>query len=167
MPLRGDHAIGGQFQIALVVCRQAAAHLPGRRYAATVVSLQVGPERQGVPDTEERPRQSFRGPANSQRIATDKNEWAMRELSDLKRLDLKYSDSRIFPRHYAPGIVMENGRRVVKPMRYQCRPAGAPAFYDIKYPGMYNAMRALLTVRRHTKHDCAAQIVADPRSQHT
>jgi hypothetical protein len=26
-------------------------------------------------------------------------------------------------------------------MRYQCRPAGKPAFYDVKYPGTYNARR--------------------------
>ena len=38
-------------------------------------------------------------------------------------------------------LVVENGRRVVKPMRYQCRPAGKPAFYDSKYPGCYNARR--------------------------
>jgi hypothetical protein len=30
---------------------------------------------------------------------------------------------------------MENGRYVVKPMRYQCRIAGKPANYDFKYPG--------------------------------
>ena len=38
-------------------------------------------------------------------------------------------------------MVMENGRRVVKPMRYQCRPAGKPVFYDTKFPGTYNARR--------------------------
>ena len=26
-------------------------------------------------------------------------------------------------------------------MRYQCRPAGKPAFYDVKFPGTYNARR--------------------------
>jgi putative SOS response-associated peptidase YedK len=42
---------------------------------------------------------------------------------------------------YAPVMVMENGRRVIKPMRYQCRPAGKPAFYDTQFPGTYNARR--------------------------
>jgi putative SOS response-associated peptidase YedK len=79
--------------------------------------------------------------ANSQRIATDKIAWAMGKLADLKRLELTDLDSRIFPGHYAPVMVMENGRRVVKPMRYQCRPAGKPAFYDTKFPGTYNARR--------------------------
>ena len=79
--------------------------------------------------------------ANNQRIATDKMAWAMGKLADLKRLELTDLDSRIFPGHYAPVMVMENGRRVVKPMRYQCRPAGKPAFYDTKFPGTYNARR--------------------------
>ncbi|MEO5696994.1 MAG: SOS response-associated peptidase family protein [Burkholderiaceae bacterium] len=79
--------------------------------------------------------------ANSQRIATDKIAWAMGKLSDLKRIEVKDSDSRIFPGHYAPVMVMENGRRVVKPMRYQCRPAGKPAFHDTRFPGTYNARR--------------------------
>ena len=65
----------------------------------------------------------------------------MGKLSDLRRTELKDRDSRIFPGHYAPVMVMENGRLVVKPMRYQCRPAGKPAFYDTKYPGTYNARR--------------------------
>ena len=77
----------------------------------------------------------------SKRIATDKIDWAMGKLSDLRRTELKDRDSRIFPGQYAPVMVMENGRRVIKPMRYQSRPAGKPAFYDTKYPGTYNARR--------------------------
>lgn len=79
--------------------------------------------------------------ANSQRIATDKVAWAMGKLSDLKRMDGVDEDSRIFPGWYAPVMVMENGQRVIKPMRYQCRPAGKPVFYDTKFPGTYNARR--------------------------
>ncbi|REG60802.1 putative SOS response-associated peptidase YedK [Paraburkholderia sp. BL6669N2] len=77
----------------------------------------------------------------SQRIATDKIAWTKGKLEDLQRTDLQPRDSRIFPGHYAPVMVMENGRLVVKPMRYQCRIAGKPASYDIKYPGTYNARR--------------------------
>ena len=82
----------------------------------------------------------------SKRIATDKIEWGMGKLSDLRPTELKDRDSRIFPGHYAPVMVMENSRRVIKPMRYQCRPAGKPAFYDTKYPGTYNASGTLLTI---------------------
>ena len=77
----------------------------------------------------------------SKRIAADKIDWTMGKLSDLRRTELKDRDSRIFPGHYVPVIVMEAGRRVIKPMRYQCRPAGKPTFYDTKYPGTYNARR--------------------------
>ncbi|MEO8672887.1 MAG: SOS response-associated peptidase family protein [Tahibacter sp.] len=77
----------------------------------------------------------------SQRIARDKVAWALAKLADLKRNEPQERDSRIFPGWYAPVMVMENGKRVLKPMRYQCRPAGKPAFYDVKYPGCYNARR--------------------------
>jgi len=79
--------------------------------------------------------------ADSKRIATDKIAWVLGKLSDLRRTELNDEDSRIFPAWYAPVLVVENGRRVVKPMRYQCRPAGKPAFYDTKFPGTYNARR--------------------------
>ncbi|CAN7386947.1 SOS response-associated peptidase family protein [Variovorax sp. LjRoot178] len=73
------------------------------------------------------------------RIATDKIEWAKVKLADLSRVEPKERDARIFPGVYAPVMVWEDGKRVMKPMRYQCRPAGKPAFYDTKYPGTYNA----------------------------
>lgn len=75
------------------------------------------------------------------RIATDKIARTMERLADLKRTESRDSDSRIFPGVYAPVMVWEDGRRMVLPMRYQCRPSGKPAFYDIKYPGTYNARR--------------------------
>lgn len=77
----------------------------------------------------------------SRRIATDKVSWLMGKLSDLRRTELLDRDSRIFPGHYAPVMIVECGRRMVLPMRYQCRPADKPAFYDTKYPGTYNARR--------------------------
>jgi putative SOS response-associated peptidase YedK len=77
----------------------------------------------------------------SQRIATDKISKAMTKLADLKRTEPKDRDSRIFPGVYAPVMVMQDGKRTVLPMRYQCRPAGKPAFYDTKFPGTYNARR--------------------------
>ena len=77
----------------------------------------------------------------SQRIAAEKIESTMRRLADLRRTEARDSDSRIFPGYYAPVMVWEDGQRVIKPMRYQCRPVGKPAFYDVKYPGTYNARR--------------------------
>ena len=78
---------------------------------------------------------------DSKRIATDKIDATLRRLDDIRRTDLKDRNSRIFPGHYAPVMVVEEGKRVIKPMRYQCRPAGKPAFYDGKFPGTYNARR--------------------------
>ena len=77
----------------------------------------------------------------SQRIASSKTTWAIGKLADLRRTEPLERDSRIFPGWYAPVLVMEDGQLVVKPMRYQCRPAGKPAFYDTKFPGTYNARR--------------------------
>lgn len=77
----------------------------------------------------------------SKRIATSKIEWLMRKLADLRRTDVLDRDARIFPGWYAPVMVMQNGQRVIKPMRYGCRPAGKPSWYDTKYPGTYNARR--------------------------
>ncbi|SIN80682.1 SOS response-associated peptidase family protein [Paraburkholderia phenazinium] len=77
----------------------------------------------------------------SMRIATGKIAWTRGKLDDIQRTEPKAHDSRIFPGHYALVMVMENGQRVIKPMRYQCRIAGKPANYDIKFPGTYNARR--------------------------
>lgn len=76
-----------------------------------------------------------------QRIAGDKIAWAREKLADLRRTAPEDRDARIFPGGYAPVMVMEHGQRVIKPMRYQCRPAGKPAHYDQRYPGTYNARR--------------------------
>ena len=77
----------------------------------------------------------------NKRIASDKIAWAMDKLADLRRTEPDDEDSRIFPGWYAPVMISEGGQRVIKPMRYQCRPAGKPASHDIKFPGTYNARR--------------------------
>lgn len=77
----------------------------------------------------------------SQRIATSKISKARLDLDDLRRTELLDRDSRIFPGVYAPVMVVRDGKKVILPMRYQCRPAGRPASYDVEYPGTYNARR--------------------------
>jgi hypothetical protein len=81
------------------------------------------------------------------RISTDKIENYLERLSDLKRTESQPNDGRIFPMTFAPVIVNDGGRRVIRPMRYTCRLAGKPSFYDRKFPGTYNALGAFLTVR--------------------
>jgi putative SOS response-associated peptidase YedK len=78
---------------------------------------------------------------NEKRIAGNKIEQIKGRIADLKRSGPEPKDSRMFPGYYCPVLVSEGGRLVVKPMRYQCRLAGKPAFYDTKFPGTYNARR--------------------------
>jgi putative SOS response-associated peptidase YedK len=75
------------------------------------------------------------------RVATSKISKARLDLEDLRRTELLDRDSRIFPGSYVPVMVSQGGRKVVLPMRYQCRPAGKPADYDTRFPGTYNARR--------------------------
>jgi putative SOS response-associated peptidase YedK len=75
------------------------------------------------------------------RIATNKIAVLTTKLSDLRRSDPTDEDNRIFPFVYAGVIVRRNGQNILTPMRYHCRPAGQPAFYDKKFPGLYNARR--------------------------
>ena len=74
------------------------------------------------------------------RIGTNKVAAAQRRLDVLKGKPSD-QDRRVYPGVYCPVLVSEGGRRLVKLMRYQCRPAGKPALYDRKFPGTYNARR--------------------------
>jgi putative SOS response-associated peptidase YedK len=75
------------------------------------------------------------------RIATTKIAALTTKLADLRRTEPNSEDNRIFPMVYAGVIVKRAGENVLTPMRYFCRPAGKPAFYDKKFPGLYNARR--------------------------
>jgi putative SOS response-associated peptidase YedK len=79
------------------------------------------------------------------RIGTNKVVQIKGWLDDFKRKTLEPRDERIFPQWYAPVLVVEDGQRVIKPMRYQCRLAGMPASSDYakdgKLSGTYNARR--------------------------
>ena len=109
---------------------------------ATTLEQEIFKQRKRLADAERTLlTKTTRAATESKRIATDKVEWALGKLSDLRRTELNGEDSRIFPGWYAPVMIVENGKRVVKPMRYQCRPAGSPAFNDVKFPGTYNARR--------------------------
>jgi putative SOS response-associated peptidase YedK len=75
------------------------------------------------------------------RIATGKIETLSGKLSQLRTSEPNDEDNRIFPFVYAGVIVRMDGQNLLTPMRYHCRPAGKPAFYDRKFPGLYNARR--------------------------
>jgi putative SOS response-associated peptidase YedK len=109
---------------------------------ATKLEQEIFKQRKRLADAERTLQtKTTKAALESKRIAAEKVSRALGKLGDLRRTTPQDRDSRIFPGHYAPVMVVENGRRVVMPMRYQCRPAGKPAFYDKKFPGCYNARR--------------------------
>jgi putative SOS response-associated peptidase YedK len=75
------------------------------------------------------------------RIATTKIETLTGKLGNLRSSEPNEEDNRIFPFVYTGVIVKKDGQNLLTPMRYHCRPAGKPAFYDRKFPGLYNARR--------------------------
>lgn len=79
--------------------------------------------------------------SESRRIAGDKIGAALTRLTRLKATHPHPSDARIFPMHFAPIVVQDGARRVVRLARYHCRQAGKPASTDRKFPGLYNARR--------------------------
>lgn len=108
----------------------------------TKLQQEIFKQRTRLADAERTLQSKFtKAATESKRIATAKIEASLRRLEDINRTEPEPRDSRIFPGTYAPVLVMENGMYVVKPMRYQCRVAGKPANYDVKYPGTYNARR--------------------------
>jgi putative SOS response-associated peptidase YedK len=75
------------------------------------------------------------------RISTSKIDQLKGKLGDLRRTAHEARDERIFPGVMSSVVIAREGKRVLVPMRYQCRAAGKPALYDVKYPGTYNARR--------------------------
>jgi hypothetical protein len=73
--------------------------------------------------------------AESMRIATTKVQQAMRKLSLLTDDKPDANDYRIFPRNFAPIILVRNDEKVMAPARYLLRQPGKPAFMDDKLSG--------------------------------
>jgi putative SOS response-associated peptidase YedK len=80
--------------------------------------------------------------AEVKRIASNKIAAMVAKMDELDRVAPQGRDARIYPGSYCPVLVMDSsGQYKILPMRYQCRPASKPAFYDKQYPGTYNARR--------------------------
>jgi putative SOS response-associated peptidase YedK len=75
------------------------------------------------------------------RIGTKKAQDYLDRLADLRRTEPNNEDARIFPLSFAPVLIAEAGRIVIKPMRYTCRLSGKPADVEKRFPGIYNARR--------------------------
>jgi len=88
--------------------------------------------------------------ANDQRVAGNKIKQLKRWISDGVRMTSDPArDDRIFPDWYAPVLIVEDGRPIVRPMRYHCRPAGMDPSIDRtksgQVSGTYNARLDNLT----------------------
>lgn len=84
------------------------------------------------------------------RKAGNKIKQMERWIADAKRTQHQpEKDDRIFPLWYAPVLLIENGKPIVRPMRYLCRPPGLAASTDFRkdgsVSGKYNARRDNLT----------------------
>jgi putative SOS response-associated peptidase YedK len=75
------------------------------------------------------------------RIGSKKAQEFLDRLADLRRTEPNNEDARIFPLSYAPVLIAEERRTVIRPMRYTCRLAGKPADVEKRFPGIYNARR--------------------------
>jgi putative SOS response-associated peptidase YedK len=83
--------------------------------------------------------------AESKRIAMAKAQQSLGKLALLKDDKPHSDDYRVFPRSYAPIVIVREGRKIMVPARYLLRQPGAPAFMDDKLSGNYNARRDNLT----------------------
>jgi putative SOS response-associated peptidase YedK len=77
----------------------------------------------------------------SKRIATSKIESALTRLDRLKATKPHPAEARIFPMHFAPIVMQDGARRVMRLARYHCRKPGEHAGVDRQLPGLYNARR--------------------------
>jgi len=77
----------------------------------------------------------------SARIAGDKIEKARRDLPLYTGDAPTPLDGRIFPFTYAPVVIQDGDRRLLRLARYHCRQQGSAAEIDRKFPGLYNARR--------------------------
>lgn len=77
--------------------------------------------------------------ANDQRIARNKIAAAERRIADLLRTELQPADARMWPGSVVPVLAMIDGKRLVTPMRYRCRPYFVDEAFEKARPGLYNA----------------------------
>lgn len=85
-----------------------------------------------------------KGASEEQRIAGNLIARHLVKLADLKRTERKDRDDRVYSGNFCPVMVRDaSGQLVVRPMRYQCWPAGMPAAFDKRYPGLYYEARQL------------------------
>ncbi len=117
-----------------------------RKAQVTKLETEIFAQRKRLADAERKLAvKETKAAAESKRIAGTKVEQAMRKLSLLTDDKPHSNDYRIFPRSYAPIILVRGGEKIMVPARYLLRQPGKPAFMDDKLSGNYNARRDNLT----------------------
>ena len=121
----------------------------GRKLAESEAELQKQRTRLQVAE-EKLAKKETKTALNEQRIATNKIKQMERWIADAKRTSHQpEKDDRIFPLWYAPVLLIEDGKPIVRPMRYLCRPQGMDPSTDFRRDGTtsgkYNARRDNLT----------------------
>ena len=111
------------------------------------LEAEVFAQRKRLADAERKLQQKETKKAvEDRRISTMKIDQLRRRLMDLKRVEERPRDARIYPGWYAHVMISEEGQRVLKPMRYRCRLPGWTDVVERKYPGTYMARRDKLDV---------------------
>jgi putative SOS response-associated peptidase YedK len=117
-----------------------------RKAQVTKLETEIFAQRKRQADAERKlAAKQTKAAAESMRIATTKVQQGMRKLALLTDDKPHSNDYRIFPKNYAPIILMRGGEKVMVPARYLLRQPGKPAFMDEKLSGNYNARRDNLT----------------------
>jgi len=119
----------------------------GRKVAAEsmLAELAKGPVQTGLFGESDLQREKRAGQAagleEERRVASNWIRTRERQLDALRRRVIERSDSRVFQHWYASVVLVDNGERVIRPMRYLLRRAGHPSSDDKKYSRCYNARR--------------------------
>lgn len=150
----GDRAAGSKITIPRSVERwfdnpkspeeKEVANLIQQHRAATIAGFEqeLFKQKKRLADAERKlAEKPTKAAAESKRIATEKSDKLVSRLKALQDDKVRATEARIFPMHYAPIIIKEGSKNVVRLARYHCRLAGKPASVDGQFPGLYNARR--------------------------
>jgi putative SOS response-associated peptidase YedK len=117
-----------------------------RQAQVTKLEMEVFAQKKRLADAERKLAvKETKAAAESKRIASTKVQQAIGKLARLTDDKPHSNDYRIFPKNYAPIILVRDGEKLLVPARYLLRQPSKPAFMDDKLSGNYNARRDNLT----------------------
>jgi putative SOS response-associated peptidase YedK len=117
-----------------------------RRAQVTRLEMEIFAQKKRLADADRKLAvKETKAAIESKRIAGTKVQQMLGKLALLTDDKADANDYRIFPRNYAPIILVRGGEKVMVPARYLLRQPGKPPFMDDKLSGNYNARRDNLT----------------------